>query len=76
MNQELNAACRHLLWTYGDQENGQQPGGFMTALITAWEHADHVNQFKLSNAFPELGAAVSAFKSGGREALIAMLAGH
>lgn len=73
MTTDRDNAVRNVLWVIGDRENGWQPGGFATALLEAWAHADHYNDMQLRAAFPALGEAVAASKRGGRDALLVML---
>jgi hypothetical protein len=68
---DIENVARGILGFYG-YDGGYSAGGFMTALITAWEKADSSNRARLSMAFPVVGLAVQAFSSGGAEALRAL----
>jgi len=73
MNDLKEQAYRHVAWVLGDHVNGYQPGGFTTALLSAWERADPQNNAKLCQAFPELGEAISIAKSYGTATLVKIL---
>ncbi|QJU54380.1 hypothetical protein SCB71_14640 [Herbiconiux sp. KACC 21604] len=47
---------RAILWHFGDQGLGKQPGDFMYRLIRAIAVADPSNRDKLATAFPQLVA--------------------
>lgn len=51
-------ATRHVLWHFGDYNNGWEPGSFTKALLSAWGRADLHNQARLSEGFPEYGNAM------------------
>lgn len=44
---------REVLWHLGDQNLGQQPGSFVTALLQAADRADGWNRLKLTLGFPD-----------------------
>lgn len=56
--------ARHVLWHYGDENLGVQPGGFMTLILQAFDRADQQNFAKLSDAFPLYGRFVREVKYG------------
>lgn len=45
------AVARHVLWFYRNSE-GEHPGGFVEALLTAISRADLTNKARLELAFP------------------------
>lgn len=45
-----------------------QPSGFAAALFDAWLAADYAEHLRLSNAYPDAGAVISAWKAGGLDA--------
>jgi hypothetical protein len=51
----------HVLWHYG-QPGGLQPGSFTEPLMQAMDRADRQNFAILVDAYPELGAAMTAAK--------------
>ncbi|PVC73511.1 hypothetical protein [Streptomyces sp. CS081A] len=53
-------AANHVLFHYG--RGGYQAGSFTTHLLCAFATADEQNFFRLSEAFPEYGAAVAAIQ--------------
>lgn len=71
---ELEVACRHLLWVYGEREAGVEPGSFTKALISAWEKADLQNAASLAATFPVLGEAIRVLQRGSTDGLVAHLA--
>lgn len=62
--EEVSLACRHVIWVLdGDHENGQQPGGFTTALIELMCHADRLNRQKFAFTHGALMTAVDIYKT-------------
>jgi len=55
---------RQVLWVAGYTEAGIEPGGFMKALITAAFKADSGNYENLRLGFPDVIAAMNAYKAG------------
>jgi|GEM_PF-2238533 len=55
--------ARHVLWHFGDTNLGQEPGGFMSALLVAISRADALNGARLAAGFPAHVAAVTAVKN-------------
>jgi hypothetical protein len=49
--------AQHVLWHFGDQGLGVQPGSFTTLLLRAAQHADLSNRARLLLGFPEYVAA-------------------
>jgi hypothetical protein len=58
---DFDDMARSVLGFYG-YEGGVQPGGFVTALIKAWEKADLSNRARLAQAFPVLGDVIAIFQ--------------
>lgn len=52
-------AANHVL--YHVREGGYPPGGFITALLEAWDRADLDNSARLAIAFPAYGAALALY---------------
>lgn len=72
---ELEEAARQVLFHINPAAaGGIRAGGFVTALLNAWERADSENSSRLSAAFPVLGVAVAASRSGGVQALQRLIA--
>lgn len=46
-----------VLWFFGDERNGTQPGGFVSNLLRTMGSADRENRATLVEAFPEYGRA-------------------
>lgn len=57
--------AKHVLWFFGDDLLGEEPGGFMRRLIDTIAHADTDNRKRLAEGFPQYVLAVNA---GQREA--------
>jgi hypothetical protein len=53
---------RHVLWHFGDQGLGQQPGHFVSRLLTLAASADPDNLDKLRNEWPEYITAFEAVR--------------
>ncbi len=70
---EFNAAeLRHIaqdLLGFENQLGGTVPGGFRSALFTAWLKADPSNEARLATAFPEIGQVIGLYQNGGVLAL-------
>jgi hypothetical protein len=47
--------AQHVLWYFGDEVLGRQPGAFTAHLLRAFGVADRVNFARLFEAFPEYG---------------------
>jgi hypothetical protein len=76
LNRELAAelpvkVVREVLWFTGDDILGQDPGGYMAAILIAMSRADSNNFAKLSLLYPDYGTAFRlSFKtSSGHELL-------
>lgn len=52
--------ANHVLFHFG--QGGYQAGSFTTHLLCAFATADEQHFFRLSDAFPEYGAAVAAIQ--------------
>lgn len=48
----------HVLWYFG-MPGGEEPGGFVKALLMAFQAADPDNRARLSSAFPGHGVAMA-----------------
>jgi hypothetical protein len=53
---------RHVLWHFGDEVLGQQPGHFVSRLLTLAASADSDNLDRLRNEWPEYIAAFEAVR--------------
>jgi hypothetical protein len=62
---------RHVLWHFGDVVLGEEPGGFVSALLTTMGRADKANFQKLAVVFEHYanGHAAVARTSGGLDLL-------
>lgn len=56
--------AQHVLWHFGDQNLGLQPGTFVVRLLLTMSAADNENLAKLEQVFP---GYVAAFKAASRE---------
>lgn len=65
-------AGRQVLGSEGDSR-GYMPGGFVSALLSAWMKADSLNSVRLAQAFPDLGWAVGIARNSGVAALADLL---
>lgn len=55
--------AQSVLWHFGDENLGLQPGGFWTTMFKAWEHADAQNRERALVGWPEEATAFFAVKS-------------
>lgn len=61
----------HVLWQAG--RGGYPAGGYITALLTAWDRADDTHHARLSAAYPDYGASFDLLRRpGGIEQLRAI----
>lgn len=57
-------AAQHVLWHYGDEHLGVQPGAFLTHLLRALAVADLDNRARLALGFDEYVRPVAMWRSG------------
>lgn len=68
--EQRQEAARHVLWLFGHEDVGYQPGSFTMTLLRAYQQADGVNKQRINLAFPIYGDALDQYQEAGRDGLL------